>query len=146
MPISSLNHINLRTSKLEETRRFYVDVLGLRVGPRFSSNPPGYWIYCGEVPVVHVSEIAPGGEPKNNAAASGDGMDHVGFVGYDFAAMERRLTDSAMSYRKRVVFGGQLPQIFVEDPNGIVVEIGFPTEVEPVVVRDNTGEEELVQP
>ncbi len=29
-----LNHISIRTTDIEATRHFYVDVLGLQVGPR----------------------------------------------------------------------------------------------------------------
>ena len=34
MPITSLNHINIRTDLMEDTKDFYVDIVGLTVGFR----------------------------------------------------------------------------------------------------------------
>ena len=36
------------------TRDFYRNILGLEVGFRPDLNFPGYWLYCGDVPVVHL--------------------------------------------------------------------------------------------
>lgn len=42
MPLKKLDHYSIRTLQLEETRDFYVDVLGLSVGDRPDFDFPGY--------------------------------------------------------------------------------------------------------
>ena len=48
MPIRKLAHFSIRTSRLEESKRFYVDILGLRVGYRPPLDFPGVWLYQGD--------------------------------------------------------------------------------------------------
>ena len=59
MPITRLDHYSIRTTKLEETRRFYAEVMGFEVGPRPEFKFPGVWLYQGGVAVVHVVGIDP---------------------------------------------------------------------------------------
>ena len=54
MPAQSLNHYTIRVRDLEATKNFYTDVVGLTVGDRPPLNFPGYWLYCGDVPTVHL--------------------------------------------------------------------------------------------
>src|SRR5205823_2498984 len=54
MGINVLHHVTVKTDDLEATRDFYRDVLGLEVGFRPDLDFPGYWLYCGDVPVVHL--------------------------------------------------------------------------------------------
>jgi len=53
MPLNALHHITVRTDDLEATCEFYRDILGLKVGFRLDLDFPGFWLYCGDVPVVH---------------------------------------------------------------------------------------------
>jgi catechol 2,3-dioxygenase-like lactoylglutathione lyase family enzyme len=54
MGINVLHHVTVKTDDLEATRDFYRDVLGLEVGFRPDLDFSGYWLYCGDVPVVHL--------------------------------------------------------------------------------------------
>src|SRR6516162_7010990 len=54
MPLNALHHVTVKTANLEVTRDFYRDILGLEVGFRPDLDFPGYWLYCGDVPVVHL--------------------------------------------------------------------------------------------
>ena len=47
MPLS-LNHYSICTADLEASRRFYVDALGLGVGPRPEFPFSGRWLYAGD--------------------------------------------------------------------------------------------------
>ena len=53
MPLNALHHITVQTDDLEATCEFYRDILGLKVGFRLDLDFPGFWLYCGDVPVVH---------------------------------------------------------------------------------------------
>ena len=52
--IEQLDHVNLRTSRLEEMTRWYVDVMGLRSGFRPNFPFPGAWLYAGDRAIVHL--------------------------------------------------------------------------------------------
>ena len=54
MPAQSLNHYTIKVRDLEGTKNFYQDIVGLAVGERPPLPFPGYWLYCGGVPTVHL--------------------------------------------------------------------------------------------
>src|SRR5689334_18058758 len=60
MQVVALDHAAIKTDRLEETRRFFEEVLGLRVGPRPDFDFPGYWLYAGDRDVVHLVETDSG--------------------------------------------------------------------------------------
>jgi len=136
----SLNHVSIRTSDLEACRRFYVDVLGLAAGPRPDFPFPGVWLYAGPTTawsnaVVHVigSDPAhPGGLEgylgrRDGTAVRGSGVvDHVAFQGTGLAQMRQRLAALGIATRERTVPGLGLHQLFLEDPDGVVVELNYP--------------------
>src|SRR5437016_7798189 len=72
MALNALHHVTVQTHDLEATRDFYRDILGLTVGFRPDLDFPGYWLYCGEVPVVHLVPRANaiGGGPSDDTAPS----------------------------------------------------------------------------
>jgi catechol 2,3-dioxygenase-like lactoylglutathione lyase family enzyme len=58
MPLHRLEHVLVLTDDLEATRAFYCDVLGFEIGERPALEFPGFWLYLGGVPCVHVAERA----------------------------------------------------------------------------------------
>jgi catechol 2,3-dioxygenase-like lactoylglutathione lyase family enzyme len=48
MAINKLAHFSVRTTDIEASRKFYVEVLGFRVGFRPPFQFPGLWLYQGE--------------------------------------------------------------------------------------------------
>ena len=52
MSLNSLDHCSIRTVKLDETRDFYVDILGMHDGDRPDFPFPGSWLYVDGVAVV----------------------------------------------------------------------------------------------
>jgi catechol 2,3-dioxygenase-like lactoylglutathione lyase family enzyme len=134
VPISRLDHYSIRTTQLDATERFYTDVLGFEVGPRPDFPFPGVWLYQGGIAVVHVVGIDPNdpsglgdylGDKAGDAAGTGT-IDHVAFVGSDVAAMRERFRDKGVPFRDRVVPSMNLEQVFLEDPNGVTIELNFP--------------------
>lgn len=45
MPINKLAHFSVRTTDVEASKRFYVDVLGFQEGFRPPFRFPGLWLY-----------------------------------------------------------------------------------------------------
>ena len=50
MEIKRIDHYSIRTLDVEASRRFYTEIIGLKVGPRPPFDFPGVWLYKGEPP------------------------------------------------------------------------------------------------
>jgi len=122
MSVGVLDHFNIRTRKLGETVRFYEDILGLENGDRPKFAFPGAWMYSEGKPVVHLVDISPTDEPQKPDSGV---VHHVAFVSRGFAAMKERLKSKGMAFDARQVPGGDLWQIFVNDPNGVMIELNY---------------------
>ncbi len=120
--VGVLDHFNIRTRSLADTVRFYEDVLGLEKGPRPNFAFPGAWMYSEGKAVVHIVDISATDEPQKPDSGV---VHHVAFVSRDFAGMKQRLQSKAMEFDARQVPGGELWQIFVNDPNGVMIELNY---------------------
>ena len=122
MSVGVLDHFNIRTRKLADTVRFYEDVLGLEKGPRPNFAFPGAWMYSEGKAVVHLVDIAATDEPQK---ADSGVVHHVAFASRGFDGMKQRLNSRGMQFEARQVPGGDLWQIFVNDPNGVMIEWNY---------------------
>ncbi len=136
----SLNHYSIRTADLDACRAFYEGVLGLEVGPRPDFPFPGLWLYGGDsanyanamVHIIGTDPQAPAGlagylGDRDTAQLRGSGaVDHVAFFATGLATMRAKLARLGVACRERSVPGLGLHQVFVDDPNGIVVELNYP--------------------
>ncbi|MGJ5134994.1 VOC family protein [Bradyrhizobium oligotrophicum] len=120
--VGVLDHFNIRTRNLAETVRFYEDVLGLENGARPNFAFPGAWMYSEGRPVVHLVDISPTSEAQKPDSGV---VHHVAFVSRGFAGMKARLAEKGMPFEARQVPGGELWQIFVRDPNGVMIELNY---------------------
>lgn len=125
MPARELEHYTIRCRNLERTRDFYADVLGMSVGPRPNFNFAGYWLYCDKTPVVHLvaNDGAVGGMADESATTGR--LDHIAFRGEDFDAMVESLDARGISYRSNNVRDFRIRQLFLRDPDGILIELNF---------------------
>lgn len=137
MPGLRLEHYNIRTTHLDETIRFYSEVVGLTSGYR-PSNRPGAWMYDRtDTPVVHITGVDPSNPEamaqldaylgsRDPATLVGSGaIDHVAFDASDYDQFCRHLDKHAVAYKAREVEAMSLKQLFIVDPNGITVELNF---------------------
>jgi len=122
MSVGVLDHFNIRTRKLADTVRFYEDVLGLEKGARPNFAFPGAWMYSEGKPVVHLVDISPTAEAQKPDSGC---VHHVAFVSRGFDAMRQRLQSKGTPFEARQVPGGDLWQIFVNDPNGVMIELNY---------------------
>lgn len=137
----TLNHFSIRTLNMETTRRFYADILGLTVGPRPPFPFPGIWLYRGDHAdvgnaVVHVIGMDPNdpaglknylGERELSSMTGSGAVDHIAFFADGLAQMLTHLKLHDVRVRERTVPAIGLHQLFLDDPNGIVVELNYPT-------------------
>jgi catechol 2,3-dioxygenase-like lactoylglutathione lyase family enzyme len=122
--VTALDHFLVLTDDIDGTRDFWCDVLGLEVGPRPPLEFPGYWLYAGDRPCVHIAEHAPYMAHSGRVGiptATGP-VEHVAFDGADAETVSERLRRSGVPAVKNDV-PGVMRQYFVEDPNGVKIEI-----------------------
>ena len=129
MSVKTLDHVNIHTSLLEETYGFYTRLLGLRLEltPGRKDLTRSGWL-CDETgrPVVHVVHVdARYGKEGTPAKRGGGAIDHVAFECQAFDDMHARLSQEGRVLRIEDIPVIRLLQIFVEDPNGITVELNF---------------------
>ena len=136
----TLNHFSIRTADLEASRRFYVDVLGLTVGPRPDFPFPGLWMYRGDhadvvnavVHLIGIDRTDPSGlqqylGDRTPQSLQGSGaVDHIAFFADGLSGVRSHLRERAVAYRERTVPSIGLHQVFLDDPNGVVIELNFP--------------------
>ena len=124
MSVGVLDHYNLRTRKFDETVRFYVDILGLENGPRPNFTFPGAWLYSDGRAIVHLVDLSPTSEPQKPDSGV---VHHVAFISRGFLAMKERLRGTGVDFDSREVPGGEVWQIFIHDPNGVMIELNYET-------------------
>ena len=127
MALEALEHYTINCADLAGTRDFYRDVLGLDEGFRPKLGFEGYWLYCGDTPVVHLLG-RDGALPENrNVKQGGDtgSLDHIAFRGRDAASTIAKLNANNIAFRENRIAEIGLHQVFVRDPNGIMVEMNF---------------------
>jgi catechol 2,3-dioxygenase-like lactoylglutathione lyase family enzyme len=130
MPLTQLEHYLVLTDDLDGTRDFYQQALGLRLGPRPPLGFPGYWLYAGDVPCIHIAEWESYRAHSTKAGitvstrAQGTGpLDHIAFNAVNCAAVTARLTAHGVKFAQQEVPAAGLTQLFLYDPNGLKIEI-----------------------
>ena len=124
MPVGLVDHFNIviAQSQVEETLRFYRDVVGLKEGFRPDFGRPGWWLYAGEHPVLHISlrQVPPTAGPTGS-------FDHIALNATDWPEMKARLERHKVPYREQLVEGNRVGlQVFFKDCNGLVIELDYP--------------------
>jgi catechol 2,3-dioxygenase-like lactoylglutathione lyase family enzyme len=134
MVMKRLDHYAIRTRDVAGTAKFYQDILGLVEGPRPNFPFPGIWLYADGVAVVHLVGLDMrdnyglreylGDRPLHTHGAGS--VDHIAFVGEDILAMRAKLQLAGIKFTERKLPYMPLDALFIEDPNGIIVEMNFP--------------------
>ena len=133
MPVQHLEHFLIQTSDIAATRDWYVRVLGFREGEHPDFKFPVCWLYLGAKDVIHITE---GGKAtsenrrkylgQQSEALEGTGViDHVAFRCTGLRDMMEHLQQNKVPFSKRQVDDQGLFQLFLNDPNGIKVELNF---------------------
>src|SRR5579862_2759827 len=141
MRINRLEHYNIRTTKFEETVKFYDDILGMKCkrAPMAPESMAAKGIYDDSgIAAVHLTPVDPkdphgsyskmtqyrGVDP--DAAFQGSGaIDHVAFECEGFDEILGRLEAKKVVFAKNEFPNFNLRQIFIRDPNGVTLELNF---------------------
>ena len=129
MSVTAIEHVLVLSDDIDRTRDFYCEVIGLEVGDRPPLEFPGYWLYAGATACVHIAERRPyaahaarlGLEVPERDPGLGP-VDHIAFNAGDYDALTQRLERCGVGAVTNTVPGGPR-QVFIEDPNGVRLEI-----------------------
>ena len=122
MSVGMLDHYNVSTRNLRDTVRFYEEMLGLVNGPRPPFDFPGAWLYSEGHPVLHLNDISPTDKPQRPDSGV---IDHIAFGSHGFEAIKQHLTRKRVTFRVNEVPNSTRRQIFVTDPNNVLIELNF---------------------
>jgi catechol 2,3-dioxygenase-like lactoylglutathione lyase family enzyme len=128
--VLALDHVNIQTTDLAGTARFFADVLELVPG----ESAPGagtervVWMRDAQGrPLVHLT--LPGATFAADGAreirADTGALHHVAFECQGHAAMLARLARLGLAWRTRDIAAIGLRQVFVSEPNGTLLELNF---------------------
>jgi catechol-2,3-dioxygenase len=127
--IVAFDHYNLSAHRtdLERLRDFYVEVVGLREGPRPPIQRWGYWLYAGDAPVLHLIEARPSELRQADVAGT---FNHVAFRADRYDATLASLVARGIAARPAQDPGQSLRQLFFRDPMGNGVELSFASDAD----------------
>lgn len=129
-----LDHFLVMTHDVDATRDFYRDVLGFAEGFRPDLGFLGHWLYLGEVAVIHIADWDSYtahsrrlGIPVTTPAPGTGALDHVAFnaPASQYPVLKQRLEERGLRFHPHGSPGIGLRQIFLDDPNGLKLELNF---------------------
>ena len=130
MAVTGIDHVNIVTRDLAATVDFFSAVLGLeeRESPAAMIGLAGAWMVdpAGWA-IIHIVVFDQGFHGDRHAVPAADTgpLDHVALRCEGFAAMREKLTALGLEHKANDRQMAGLRQIFVPDPNGVVIELNF---------------------
>lgn len=117
--ISGIDHVNFRTRQLTALVRFYTEILGFVEGERPSFSSEGAWLYADNKALIHISVSQD--EHGTNTLP----IDHIALEATGIGQTTRRLSEAGVPFEVYEVPGRQIRQVFLEDPQGVTIELNF---------------------
>ena len=116
----NLHHINIKApaALLEAEKQFFCDLLGLHEGHRPDFTSPGYWLYCGDQAIVHLSLSAQHFSNEHQGH-----FDHVAFQTTDLGDLLQRLDNAGIEYSSNRVTQLGMTQVFLKSPSATGIEV-----------------------
>ena len=130
MPALDLHHLAIKTADVDATVAFWNDVVGSHTVERPDFPFPGAWLQFGTT-MIHLY----GGEAATNRDGGHDrgsaAIDHVALSATGFDDMRSQLDERGLDWRQMDIPAFDIWQLFVHDPNGVLVELNFDATREP---------------
>jgi catechol 2,3-dioxygenase-like lactoylglutathione lyase family enzyme len=120
------DHLAFNASNGSDLQTVFAQLLGLTPGHRPAFPFPGRWLYQQGEAWVHVLE-----------AQHEEALSHIAFRGdEDASVVLQRVRDSGLPHQVAQVPDDGLWQIFVQLPNGVVLELDVPASAELSISHD----------
>jgi catechol 2,3-dioxygenase-like lactoylglutathione lyase family enzyme len=130
--VRALAHVAIRTSNLRQSIAFYSRVLGLHTMPRPPFTFEGAWLGTGQGDaLIHLIGGTRAAGPDGRVSAGSGAVDHVSLSAQGLANQQARLAKFGLPFRVTRVPQSTLAQLFVYDPNGVLIELTFDMADEP---------------
>jgi catechol 2,3-dioxygenase-like lactoylglutathione lyase family enzyme len=131
MPVKNLNHVNIQTRDMATTIRFYEELLELEARTAPERDPSmRQWLYDTRgMAVIHLNlfgtdnTVARDVEPGAPTGA----IHHVAFECDGFDETVAKLKARGLDYGFAEIPEISLKQLFVTDPNNVLLELNFRT-------------------
>ena len=129
MRVEALDHVNIITADLEGSARFYAEVFGLepRDGPPPLTHDTARWMYdaAGRA-VIHINSLeCPRAYDREVDAGPTGALHHVALRCSGYEELRARLARRGLEHRLNEVSAIGLKQVFVLDPNQVLLELNF---------------------
>ncbi len=129
MHVKNLNHINIQTRDMAQTIRFYSELLGLEARTAPQRDPAQrQWLHdpSGQA-IIHLNLFGTDNTvPRDvNPGASTGAIHHIAFECDGFDEMVTRLKARVIDYGFSEIPSIPLKQLFVTDPNNVLLELNF---------------------
>ena len=138
MAALDIHHVAIKTADLEQTVRFYTDILGARQVQRPEFDFPGAWLNLGST-MFHLYAGKAAVRPDGSVPMGSAAVDHVAITASDFDGMRRLMQARGLDWREFDVPSFGLWQLFVHDPNGVLIELNFKAASEPAGAKGPDG-------
>ena len=128
MNIEALDHINIITADLDGTARFYAELLGLerRDGPPPLTPDNAQWMHVDGRAIIHINSLdCPRTFDRAVEAGPTGAIHHVALRCSGYDEMVERFDARGLDYQPNEVAAIGLRQLFVMDPNGVLLELNF---------------------
>jgi catechol 2,3-dioxygenase-like lactoylglutathione lyase family enzyme len=127
--VDALDHVNIITGELEGSARFYAEVFGLepRDGPPPLTHENARWLYdaAGRA-VIHLNSLdCPRAYDREVRAGPTGALHHVALKCSGYQELRARLRARGLEHRINEIAAIGLKQIFVLDPNEVLLELNF---------------------
>ena len=129
LSMTAFNHLSREVLNLENSKRFYVDILGFEVIPRPPFDCEGYWLHGHGLNLHLITTTVPKERQRVKAAriqhfsSALPRVDHFAFLTSDINAVRAVLDHHQVYYKYDAPQGTGIHQIFLFDPDGNVIEI-----------------------
>jgi catechol 2,3-dioxygenase-like lactoylglutathione lyase family enzyme len=130
MRLHDIHHIAIKTLDLEKTNRFYTEVLGMSMAHRPPFDFPGSWLNIGNT-MVHLMAGKAAYDKNGRFLPGSAAVDHISINAEGYEAYRDRFREHGLDWREFDIPAAGIRQLFVKDPNGVLIELTFAVAAEP---------------
>lgn len=135
--VDDLYHVAIKVFDLHETICFYIDILGMYEVERPPFGYPGAWLASTDSKILIHLYAGKQGLSNDGARILGTGaIDHISIFCHGFFDLISRLVCHDIIWKEYEVPNTSLWQVFIYDPNRVLIELTFDSKRENILNRE----------